>query len=698
MLIRIGISGENFACHATYSDAREADHLAAPIDGELFSRLDRAFESQNSALEMGRALHQWLFGTAQSPTALRNGAGSERIYLIFGGEGQPNSPELSKLESLPWELLFNDTGGFIARDPKRGVFRIGKPPARGPLGASLPEPVWPLRIVAASGYHDNSVDFGHAEIADQIEALREVFVPLGRSVSIEIIETITNTQLEKAIQGDYPTILHFSGHARHLAGTPASLVTVDQSGKSAEFSIARIGDLLIPPINLVVLSACKSAALNGQAAEAIWQQSLAQMFLAIGTKAVIAMQADVQGKVATLFMRRFYEVCLAGKSIEEAVSEGRRAIAPENPSWAIPTLTLAGVPGHAGYQIFDRSRVVKKIVPFGAKDEHSPRFTADFHAQRRALHHWVAGTDLGEQIKGPLALLTGDANSGKTHFMRWALSNVAHLGHRIRYIEFTSFKPEQQSLVYLLRAVRDGSPARNVDGSIACDPKLKVPLGPDDAFSAFNADLNALLAGGGPPPAPTAGAVVMDEFREAAAATLAPVGGRPFNEHIADRFLAALRQSAEQTPLFIAIDIGSVPGNFAVTEFAPFLEHVVIPEIKRSRAAGGDLPPVRFAFCCRGDAAAGLLEPLFRWYRDEIDLNMRPPEVAFKSKPTKEELSRYFYEMYWFKQREGIDKTSQLVFAVSSEPFDMGLCSTFTGIVKAAGFLEKLTNEVGEMQ
>ena len=693
MLISIGNSDEKIACRATYGADQTVEHLADPIGQDVFDLLDRAFESPGRAQQLGDALFKWLFGPKNARTPLHQGI-DERLYFFFDHDDGLNKDRLSRIASLPWELLNDEAGGYIARDPDRGVFRVGSPsPAPMTPSDDPPGPVWPMRIVAASGYEDNSTGFGSAEIKEQIAALRQVFVPWGRSVDIEIIENTTNAQLSTAIESDCPTVLHFCGHARHLADAPPSLVTVLSQGHSDEFSVNQIGDLMSPPIKLVVLSACRSAAAAGTNTEAIWQQSLARVFLANGSKAVIAMQADIQAKAATELVAQFYRECLKGSSIERSVSVARKAIGIADPAWAIPSLTLACMPPAAGYLLFDALRVVKKIVPFGPPDGHSPRFTANFHTQRRALFNWASRRVLAEQYPAPVVLLTGDTNSGKSHFMQWALSNIAHLEQRIRYIDFTTFAATQQSLVHLLRAVRDGSHVRNANGSIACDPALSDPF---DTFDAFNADLNALLAGQTPPSPPDTGTIVSDAYQEGSTSSLAPIGGRPFHDFIADRFLVALRQSAVLKPVCIAMDIR--PTTFEVTEFAPFLQYVVLPELARWKAAPANTPTIRFVFCCQSDSSARLLEPLFRWFRDEIGPNDRPQEIPFRSDPAADDLSRYFHEMYWFNGEAAITQASNLILSNASRPLDMGLCCTLTDVMKTINIWKDVARNVGEMQ
>lgn len=692
MLICIGSTDGRIGCRATFGVGQSAEHTAEPIGDDVFDQVEHAFESDARARQLGSALFVWLFGPQDERRPLHEGVG-ERIYLFFELGSGPSRALVARIAALPWELLNDEVGQYPARDVERGIFRVASP-SGAPLSSADDQlgSVWPLRIVAASGFEDNTTEFGMAEIKEQISALRQVFVPWGRSVDLEIIESTTNSLLDSAVARDCPTVLHFCGHARHLAGVPPSLVTITPAGQSDNFSIDQIADLGKPPIRLVVLSACRSAAAAGVTTEAIWQQSLAKMFLANGSKAVIAMQADIQAKAATEIVTHFYDECLKGTSVERALSAARRAKGASDPAWAIPSLTFAYMPPATGYMLFDAGRAVKTIIPFGSSDGHSPRFTANFHHQRREMFKWAARQDQTGQFPAPVVLLTGDANSGKTHFMQWALSNVVHLGQCIRYVDFTSFAEGRQSLVHLLRAVRDGTHIRDSNGEIDCDPMLKEPF---EHFDSFNAELNAVLAGK-PPPASPVIAAVRDELLPATESSLALVGDRPMNDFIAERFHASLRDSAARASVFIAMDIR--PKTFEPTEFEPFLKSVVIPELARWHAAPTTEPTIRFAFCCRSESSSALLEPLNRWFKEKLGSNARPTEISFRSAPTADDLFRYFHEMYWFKGGWEMTDASNLILKTAKNPLEMSLCCKLTDLMKYLGVWHEVERQVGEMQ
>ncbi|SFG17112.1 CHAT domain-containing protein [Novosphingobium sp. CF614] len=683
MLIRMEIAGDRLSRHALFANGTQVNDTVADPDPSVFDNAGSAFAGALQARTSGNELYGWLFGPQDAPTAFRAAADTERIYLHFDKSSAADDAarlRLSRLAGLPWELLYSHGGNYLARS--RGVFRVRS--VKPAVAAGPQAPPWPLRLVAASGAAGDNEDLGMPE---ELQALRELFVPWGRSINLEVIDTATNAGLSRAIAEDCPAILHFCGHANHIPGLEPRLQTASADGVGTDaFSVDEIGALGKPPFHLVVLNACKSTVAGQQAPDAIWQQSLAEVFLSNDSKAVIAMQEDIRGEVARAFIVGLYRNCLEGRMLEEAVTAARSAINPADPSWAMPVLTLAEMPEAAGYPVFNPAQVAQSRVPFDAEGGHSPRFTANFQAQRRALTNWVADPSRKASPKGPLALLLGEARSGKSHILKWAMSSVAYLRYQIRYIDFASFGQGGCSLVDLLRAIRDGSPARLANGAVDCVPQLRIPFEPAGAFDAFNAELNALLGGDASAASPAAGPVA-DLHLPAHADQLPLVAGQTFNEHVAGLFQAALRQAAAQRPVFIALDIGGSANRFEDTEFRPFLSQIVIPEIQRWHQNPTLDPPIRFALSCRREEWGGLLARLGEWMRNEAPPDYTPGTIEFSSLPPGGDLIQYATEMYWYREKEHIEMLAKLIVAGSKQADKgIGLCETITETLKAPGF------------
>jgi hypothetical protein len=89
-------------------------------------------------------------------------------------------------------------------------------------------------------------------------------------------------------------------------------------------------------VRLVVLSACQTAV---TAAEGMWTGA-APALLRAGVPLVVAMQCSVPADTAATFARQFYASLAYGKSLIEAVADGRRPLAGRryDDTWFIPVL------------------------------------------------------------------------------------------------------------------------------------------------------------------------------------------------------------------------------------------------------------------------------------------------------------------------------------------------------------------------
>lgn len=665
MLIRIAAVENGFARVAQGASGADASDVASDLDPQIYAAAANAFADQLTAGVTGTALYTWLFGAPEALTVLAGGAEGESIYLYFDRTAA-DAADLNRIDALaalPWELLCSNSGAYLARGG--GVFRV-----RTPVVCPKPRAAcaWPLRFVAVSGAAPDGDDDSLA-LKNELHALHALMVPWGRSINLEVIEQASNEALSRAITADCPSVLHFCGHATSISGLPPSLQTAGQGRAVDTFSINEIGNLGAPPIELVVLNACRSTLAAGPSAMRLWQQSLAEAFLSNGAGAVVAMQADIRGTVAQPFAAAFHAGCLAGHSLEDALTAARAALPPGDPSWAIPVLTLAWLPGAAGARLFDPARRVRQPIEFLGDGPHSYRFTANFHAQRRMLANWVVDQSRHAAPKGPLALLVGGAGTGKSHLLKWSLSSIAHLGFQLRHVDFASFAGAGRSLIELLRAVRDGTPS--------CPAALRKPLLPQSAFDQFNAALNTYLD---PAPAPAAtppAGPIADLLHLPLGDAASLVGGAPFVEHAAELFHQALRQASLTQPVFVALDIGAHGDRFDETELRPFLDKVLIPELAAWQASPSTDPRIRFALCCRREELGGLLARLDRWGQFDADVPYQAPLIEFPALPRGTDIARYATEMYWFRKKDKVAGIVEL-FAPNPDTVEIGFCRQLT--------------------
>ena len=133
-------------------------------------------------------------------------------------------------------------------------------------------------------------------------------------------------------------IVHFMGHGE-FDGKNGALVFDDRQISGEHFStmIARESS-----VRLIVLNACNTARTGTQVGIDPFA-GVASSLVMKGLPAVVAMQFPITDGAAILFSGQFYSQLAAGKSFEEAVSEGRASVWENDPDgfeWATPMLFL----------------------------------------------------------------------------------------------------------------------------------------------------------------------------------------------------------------------------------------------------------------------------------------------------------------------------------------------------------------------
>lgn len=227
-------------------------------------------------------------------------------------------PELS---TLPWELMVDpedDDEGFLALRVDRPISRY----IEDITYASSLRSRLPLRVIYLSA---SSNDLLPLEIERSEQKFREALAPLGESN----IEIISLAQAKRQDLHDALTkgahILHFDGHARFKDGK-GSLAINAENGHALEIDSKGLARLLKgTSIRLVVLSACDTAVTAGNESD----EGMAQTLIKAGNlPAVVAMQAQISDDAAILFNRTFYKALKDGLSVDAAVVDARKRLAP----------------------------------------------------------------------------------------------------------------------------------------------------------------------------------------------------------------------------------------------------------------------------------------------------------------------------------------------------------------------------------
>ncbi|MBI3244424.1 MAG: CHAT domain-containing protein [Chloroflexi bacterium] len=249
--------------------------------------------------------------------------------------------EPPNLRRLPWEALYQEPAGFLifnAISITRFV-AVGLQRAQ-PIVAQLP-----LRLLVVSAMPGELPQLNfEAERDNLISALADESEKGW--VKLEFVEHATRDKVREALTTFSPHVLHFSGHGKFAEGKSA-LAFEDQYGDldsvTPDDAAILVGGL--PDLRLIVLNACETAIdSTAQPLTGIAPKILQRT----GIPAVVAMQAPIFDRAAVAFTRAFYNQLAQGRTVDEAMREGRLAIYNSNSanaSFAVPVLFLSSEDG-----------------------------------------------------------------------------------------------------------------------------------------------------------------------------------------------------------------------------------------------------------------------------------------------------------------------------------------------------------------
>lgn len=288
--------------------------------------------------ELGRRLFEALFSGPvrslfdQSVGSVEKSSGRGlRIELHF----DPEHPDLVRLSSLPWELLFwHDRREFLSLSRFSPVVRyldVTRPARSLDLGAKL-------RILVA-------VSPSRARPLDLERERHEIEGAWGGDSRIEAVflDPVTLPELRKALNCGPFHVLHFMGHGEFFHATgEGALIFNDDRGDENPVAGPWLASLLRDEadLQLVLLNTCHSA-------RSTTEEGL-DPFAGVGTAlvkagipAVVAMQFPISDQAAIAFSSAFYERLASGQSLGAAAAAGRKAILADDVDsleWATPVL------------------------------------------------------------------------------------------------------------------------------------------------------------------------------------------------------------------------------------------------------------------------------------------------------------------------------------------------------------------------
>lgn len=333
------------------NEAAQVDGLADPAIAAALAEI-RAGYAPGAAemVAVGTALYQTLF----PPVIARLWERAQAYAEENGREVRLRLEILADaFAGLPWELLYDpQIQLFLMARSRfslvRGIARAGVAvrPLRAEGEASI------LRLVA------NPLDRAALQ-AGQGDWLTPLWQGRG---SVTTIHAVTVQELQSALLQHNPHILHFDGHGGwDDTKQDGYIVLEDGQGGSVELDGATLFTLLDgTTVRLVLLAACKS----GQGGSVKQMAGVAQRLMSGGAlPAVVAMQYDVPDSVALRFAETFYRALAAGRPLDGAVTEGRKAVLLQqgegDGAWATPVLYLRAAQG----ELFPQT---ERNVPFQA--------------------------------------------------------------------------------------------------------------------------------------------------------------------------------------------------------------------------------------------------------------------------------------------------------------------------------------------
>ena len=240
-----------------------------------------------------------------------------------------------ELADLPWEFLYDrDDDWFVALSGATPVVRyLQLPNQPRPLSVTLP-----LRVLAIrsepSDYPPLDLE---GEWARVLAALGE-FTGSG-AITVTDLTAPTLGELRRVLLRERFHVLHYMGHGGFTEEGGGVLLFTDQAGRGAPVTGEQLSVMLRDQtsLRLAVLNACEA----GRTDPGDPFGGIADILVRRGVPAVVAMQFEISDTAAIEFAPAFYGALAAGRPVDVAVAEARKAVYAVSPlEWATPVLHL----------------------------------------------------------------------------------------------------------------------------------------------------------------------------------------------------------------------------------------------------------------------------------------------------------------------------------------------------------------------
>ncbi|HYF63137.1 MAG TPA: tetratricopeptide repeat protein [Herpetosiphonaceae bacterium] len=363
-------------------------------------------------LGYGAAVYAALFG-ADTPASRALEALPERVVVVA------TDPDL---HSVPWEYAYGPNGWVVTEVP----FVRGLPAEKRVASAVVDQP---LHVVVVPS---QPLSGGMAPLDTEGEWVRltEIINATDNEATLERTVPATLTQLRRLLAGERQRVIHFTGHGgqdaegallffeREIGDLSAD--EVNASGNVEAVSAREFIKHIRGTAHLVVLSACVSAT-PGETAF----NNLAASLVEHKTPYALGMRFSVIDVDANTFCRSFYDELARGVPIEEAVRQGRLALADSQRAWAIGVPVLYTALQTAAPAFVRREGSPSVITHRPRIDlETLPQATGALHGRDDRLLglEWFLTGDRRQSI----VTIHGPSGQGKTALARAGAERIAY--------------------------------------------------------------------------------------------------------------------------------------------------------------------------------------------------------------------------------------------------------------------------------
>lgn len=248
----------------------------------------------------------------------------------------PSESSLAPVYDLPWEFLHRcETGLDLALQRTSPLVRYLAVP-RPTKTIPLPPTLRVLVVVASPA------GLASLGLEQERRAIRDAWRRLT-GVELVFLTPATPAALRETLLAGEFHVLHFMGHGGYDPMSGEGLLYFeDDDGEVHSLSGRALAEELgdFDSLGLVFLNACETArAACGSRGGPL--SGVAGALLMAGIPAVVAMQFPITDQAAIHFSRAFYRRLAVGDSVDEALTEGRRAVRasdPESMEWGTPVL------------------------------------------------------------------------------------------------------------------------------------------------------------------------------------------------------------------------------------------------------------------------------------------------------------------------------------------------------------------------